>query len=615
METKKHMYNFLLGTIALSLFVAFSTDTSFAQKKLTPDLSPKILEPRKIGDKLEFSNSQGKGLPKLLGGSPVQVGNLGGINIDSLGTLSRVDGGFGDKIWDGFGRSQVDSLLSNLPTRTTSFAMQNLMRRLLLSRADPPIGSGSSSLLSLRAKLLLAMGNINDVQELVALIPDSKRHNSVNKIEADSRFLVHDNARACKIAATQVSDTMDQYWQQALIFCQMLAGESEKAALGISLMKELGYDIPLISALVDSIVGNEKIVVPTFSNSTPLHFALARIAEVDLPEDVIFNNNPSILRAIAISPNAEVHLRLDAAERANALGALNIDTLRQVYDGAEFSSDQRQQPLTLSAQMEGALGRALLYQTVSMQEISMVKAETIMKAFQLARDQGRYLPVVRAFEISLDRVQPSSDLLWFAPEAIRAYFTLHNLNGLRKWLSILRASALFHQESNNLLNRVAPLGHIIGLRESNKELGDILSAWWKAVAMEPKATHKATVMFALFEALGAEIPASLWTGFVPTTEFSLQSMPDSSLKFRLMAALKGLQRKDRDRKVDSQTNISSDDRGIGAVLVICLLLLGEGGPGKATPGVLHQVISALVSLDLEVEARAIALEAAIELGI
>jgi hypothetical protein len=54
---------------------------------------------------------------------------------------------------------------------------------------------------------------------------------------------------------------------------------------------------------------------------------------------------------------------------------------------------------------------------------------------------------------------------------------------------------------------------------------------------------------------------------------------------------------------------------LGETVLLALLALGEEGPGKVHPLVLHEVLSALTRVDLVYEARLLAIEAAVANGI
>ena len=75
-------------------------------------------------------------------------------------------------MWRGIPRSLVEELLPRLPVATGSPAMQELARRLLLTRARVPDGATtSSSLLGIRVERLAAAGATASVNALMNLAP------------------------------------------------------------------------------------------------------------------------------------------------------------------------------------------------------------------------------------------------------------------------------------------------------------------------------------------------------------------------------------------------------------------------------------------------------------
>lgn len=72
-------------------------------------------------------------------GPVVSVQTLESVDADSVGTLDDAEGGLGIDMWNGTGRALVGRLIALLPRRMSSPAMRDLMRRLLLTRAEAPV--------------------------------------------------------------------------------------------------------------------------------------------------------------------------------------------------------------------------------------------------------------------------------------------------------------------------------------------------------------------------------------------------------------------------------------------------------------------------------------------
>ncbi len=526
----------------------------------------------------------------------IDRGHLRPVDPDATGVLEAGAGGFGADMWRGTPRELVQTLLPKLPTGTPSRAMRDLMTRLLLSTADPPQGEGrSGDLVAARLALLAAMGNSAAVTDLLAATPGRGNEAALVRIEADNRLLANDVNRACVLAAGQIGRAEDLFWQKAFIFCQALAGEHDKAALGMSLLREMGDEDAVFFDLVDSLSGPDPSAIESLPDPSPLHLAVARVAKAQLPADAVSSAHPGVLGTIAASPNAPVALRLEAAERAEAAGALPIETLRQLYTSVAFSDEDLANPLSKTEAESGPLSRALLYRTALIQTVPAAQAEAVARALALGREGGRYASTVRGFMPILERIPVSAPMLWFAPDAVRALLAGGAPDAAGPWFAQMRSSALFDETAAVGLARVLPLARIAGSPEASEWSPDDLAAWWDTVRDDEEAPARAALLYSLMEALDEPVPADLWGALLDRAALSPVVMPHPALWQRLAA--------------------TAADRRVGETVLIALLTLGESGPGGADPIVLGRVIGSLRAIGLDAEARALALEAALAAGL
>lgn len=574
----------------------------------------------------------------------VQIDSLQTIDPDTTGTLTFEQGGFGAGMWSGTNRPIVERLLPQLPVSTSSAAMRDLMRRMLLSISRVPEGKSKSvSLVAIRVKLLAAMGDLVAVNVLLNATPGRATDQELIRVETETRFLANDNARACVLAGGQMRDRNVPYWQKAFLFCQALAGEHGKAALGVSVMRESGEKDEVFFSLIDSLASGTPATLTTLANPTPLHLAMARVAKVKLPADVISSNRPGILRTIAISPNAPVGLRLEAAERAEAAGALPVDSLRQLYTSVSFSEDDLANPLSRAEAEGGPMTRALLYHTSLIQTVPTAQAEVVARALALGREEGRYASVVRVFMPVLKRTPPSAELLWFAPEAVRALLLNNETIAAEAWFALMRASALFNKESGKAINQLMPIVRLMGASEADEWSTAKISDWWNAVKDGKDAQAKAALLYSLFDALGDPVPAQSWEELITGTGRRSVTFPNPALWFRLLDATKAVQAGGGgaeektamlgDTAIDSGGTSEGAGDGSGSLgdqgnqasyggrkrvaetVLLSLLALGEAGPAGADPLLLRQVIISLRAAGFGKEARAMAVEAALAAGL
>lgn len=533
-----------------------------------------------------------------LPGSGVQIDILSSVDPDSAGALTEGNGGFGAALWEGTDRALVDMLLPRLPVNTASSAMRDLMRRLLLSTTAAPQGpSQSGDLVALRVGLLADMGDFSGVNALLDATPSRNQNDRLMRVESDSRLLANDIARACALATAQIQKQDNPYWQKAFIFCQALAGEHDKASLGVALLREGEEEDPVFFALVDALASGKPAVLDSLPDPSPLHLAMARAAKTQLPADVISTDHPGVLRTIAISPNAPVELRLEAAERAEASGALPVDALRQLYTSIMFSDEDLANPLTKAEAESGPLSRALLYRTSIIQTVPTAQAEAVARALALGREGGRYASTVRAFMPVLKRIKPSTELVWFAPEAVRALMIGGLLEAAENWLGLLRASALFNSESGAVLGALMPVARLALTTDTWSP--DMLGIWWEGEKLRDGARERAALLYTLFESLGEPVSQTLWQALFDGPDRTTVAMPHPALWYRLAKA----------------SGAGGGTGRIGETILLSLLAIGEGGPGAADPVILRRVLTSLGAIGLEKEARSLAVEAALSAGL
>lgn len=528
----------------------------------------------------------------------IQIDTLTSVDPDTAGALTAGGGGFGTAMWEGTDRTLVDLLLPRLPVNAASSAMRGLMRRLLLSATAAPRGqSRRGELVALRVGLLADMGDFSGVNALLEATPARIQYDLMMRVESDARLLANDIARACALATAQIQKQDDPYWQKAFIFCQALAGEHDKAALGVALLRESGVEDPVFFVLVDALASGAPAALEGLPDPSPLHLAMARAAKAQLPADVISTDRPGVLRTIAISPNAPVELRLEAAERAEAAGALPVDALRQLYTSIPFSDEDLANPLTRAEAESGPLSRALLYRTSLIQTVPTAQAEAVARALALAREGGRYASTVRAFLPVLKRIGPSTELVWFAPEAVRALMIGGLPEAAENWLGLLRASALFNTESGAVLGALMPVARLA--LNTDTWSPDMLRLWWEGEKSREGARERAALLYTLFESLGEPVPQPLWAALFDGPDKTTVAMPHPALWDRLAKA-------------------SSAEGGaarVGETVLLSLLALGEGGPGEVDPVILRRVLTSLGAIGLGKEARDLAVEAALAAGL
>src|SRR5262245_9329916 len=168
-----------------------------------------------------------------------EIAPLEAIGAGYAGTLEPDNGGLGLGMWQGTDRIKVERLLPALKP-TASPILADLSRRLLLSNAVAPVGRGSGkNLMPLRAGLLADMGLLEEAVALLRLVPADQRDGDSARQLAELSWRTGDSDAACAVVQESLLRLpVDNFLQEAAIFCQLRAGQTDQAMLGLDLLRE-----------------------------------------------------------------------------------------------------------------------------------------------------------------------------------------------------------------------------------------------------------------------------------------------------------------------------------------------------------------------------------------
>lgn len=560
-------------------------------------LIPPRDDPKKEDDEAEqvILSQPLTGKDKGKEGVGVQVSPLQALDPSSVGLIGPEEGGFGPALWAGSVRAQIEALLPRIPVGTVSRAMQRLTRRLLISTAPVPAGQPTvASLLGLRAERLAAAGDIAAAEELIRLAPPQLEDPLIARVEADGLLLVGDNNGACaRIESEVAGGNSEPYWIKRLSFCRALNGEIAAARLAADLLRELGETgDDAFFTLVAALSGDSRSAVVSLIDPTPLHLAMLRAASQNIPADSVPGAGPAILRAIASAPNTELAVRLEAAEAAEAVGALTSTALAQIYASVIFSVDETANAVTIAEESPGPRANALLFQVSQIQTVPAARAEALRAAWLVGRQSGGYMTSARISQGALRSFNPEPDLVWFAGDAGLALLAAGETELARRWFDMARDMASDQQpDAASAVLDLWPLMQFASQNEPIPFLPEIVSSWWlgQQHLPETRRLEKASLIYTLFEAFDYPVPAADWIALLDGPLSTGANIPSA-------AALRGLR-------------IAARGGRMGETVIYALLILGHAGPAGVSPQTLEEVVRALRAVGLEEDARAIAVEA------
>jgi hypothetical protein len=523
-----------------------------------------------------------------------EITPLEAVGADYAGTLEPAEGGFGIDMWRGTDRVRVERLLPLLKP-TSSPILADLTRRLVLSNAASPAGKGSgASLLPVRARLLADMGLVEDAVAVLKLQPTDQRDAASARLLVELSWRAGDLDGACVAVQESVPRVpVDSFWQEATIFCQLHAGQSSEATLGLDLLREQGEGDEAFFVLADALDGNREAKVPPVQVLTSLHLAMAHAAGVAPPGIAIREPPPLMLALVAESPDAPAEQRLTAAETAAAAGVLSPRHLAAAYTAEPEDPGTLDTALDLPDVGATPATRAILYQAALHAGLPQQRAQFIQKALETDTLDGNYWARLQIYLPLLADIAPAPELSWFAADAARHLYAGGKLREASAWVALIQQAQQPDPEVAAALPQLQSLDYLAG------NAGLAPGADPQSIMPQlPSGDPRTERVHALFNAMEEPLETSLAEPQVAlVTNLATPAMPQQNVNLWLdlgEAAAKGR---------------------VGETVLLSLVGLNATGLADAEPEWLARVVVSLRRVGLEEEARRLAVEAAISNGL
>lgn len=523
----------------------------------------------------------------------IEVDALKAPNPESVGVLDTNQGGFPATLWTGTAAPVARALIPLLPGASASGVVRDLERRLLLTAAPPPEGAREGvrpSLVELRAERLMALGDADGMAKLAKAAPGAVSGTVLDRLKIDAALLSGDTPGACAEIARQMATGATSDLAKAQVFCHLVAGNTLQGNLGLDLMRERKDADHAFIAVAETMAGLPPLPADKIKleAATPLHVAAFAAAKQPLPAQAVANASAAVARAVAQGAANNFDLRLAAAERAEAVGILGTDALRQIYLEATFAPDEMSAPLA-RAETAKARARALLFRAATDQPDPVLKAQFAAKAIELAGPVGQTAGAARAFEAILWTIKPEPTLAAVAPAVARAMLALGRVEAAAKWLDVAKGDPVAAKAAERLWPLLA-----VGASGPGQPLDTAGLAGWRASLTDLPADRVArrhALVLGLLAGLGAKVPDMAWLDALDN--------PAGGPRPALFALMQG----------------NALEARLGGTLLAALASLGDQPLDKVDTITLSEVVSALSVVGLGDEARKLAIEALLANGI
>lgn len=525
----------------------------------------------------------------LSGPAGIQIEQAKPLDTQGIGLID----GLAEDAWRASDRRLVERIVADLPAPIASMPLRTLVHRVLASRAAPPAGEGGD-FAALRARALRRLGDASGAAELARGVAQRMADEGLARALVDEAWLAGADERACGLVREALGSSRHPDFQKALMFCQALAGDQNRAQLGLAMLRDQGVpeDAAFITLLFATGGDGRGVRLDTLRNAGPLSLAMLRGAKLAPPADAALSPDPAVLASLATGSVGTPEFRLAAGERAEAFGTIDAAKLGELYEAVELTAAQAADPAAFARQDGGPRGRAALYKAAKAATAPADRLAALQRLWRHGRERGGFATLARAGAALLADIPAAPEHAALAGDTARALLMAGRADEALPWL---RAAAAANEDDAAGAWLLATLA---GLAWESPRDPARLDAWRAALekADARGAPARAALGVALLSGLGHLPPGGARVALAQgANERASVAMPNPVLWTALHEAAIG-------------------GRSAESALLVAHLLGPEGAAG-ASPFALLAALDGLRAVGFEETARNLAIEAAIASGL
>jgi len=525
-----------------------------------------------------------------------KVIELKDIDSNTVGTITEDEGGLGYDMWSGSERNIIQNYLKNLPINKESDTAIELIKKLLLSNAKVPKSNGEIDLILIRINKLIELGDFDNAKSLIDLV-NKKDNEEILIKQTEINLSLNNFDLACSnIEEQRKSFKQNLFWRKVEIFCQILNGKTNKANLSLSLLKEeKNFNDENFLKIIDSLIYKDEINDESLVNLNLLNLVMTRVANINIKESYVLNDDPLLLTMIYRMPNAPIKLRIEAIEKSKKLLNLPIETIEEIYNS--YDLEEKDKKISLDDNiLLGFETQAILFQMAIAEDDEEKKAKIIKKSLELAFINGNFTLISKLNLNSLLEIKPSKNLSWFANYAAKSLLISNKKEEAIKWYEILKKEKNKNTELFNNFIELWVIVEFLNLKNRESEYknisqNEILKSIDKFDSQNKKLVFD-TLGFYILENFGMKINPQFWLINLDNQEIESKQLPNSSL----ISLLKN----------------ASENKKVGETILLILMSLDNKNFNQLHPFFLQIVISSLNQIGLQDKAFDVVIETLIE---
>jgi hypothetical protein len=497
------------------------------------------------------------------------------------------------ELWQGVDARNVHTLVTRLAIPPRSPAVHGLWRRLWTATASPPgQGPERGRFEALRIEALHRSGLLRELIERLdadrAQAPADPLYAALAaraRVGAGDRQTGCADARALARTKGEISAAIKAEMLLLAAYCAAADGDTAAAGLAGELVRAEGIDAPLPLGALDAIASGQPFKPTLPPRLSLMDFRFLALARAIRHAEALERAEPALLVALAREAHVEHQpaRRVEAAEQAARINALDPAQLAEVYRAQTFAAADLAEPTT--ARIDPALRRALLFKAVEGERTPMKRARLARALLDEARRAGLYMPTAGLLSKTVEDLTPAPEIGWFAETAVEINLVAGRHDAARRWIGFAESGP---GERGDGLQHWLVLVDLGDPKHPGPRGQSLVHAEQLAIRgrLPPDLLHRlATVL----DALDYHIPIRLWEAASRTPQPAGGHLPPTGVLTELQDAAK--------KKEFART------------VLLAMSALGPEGADKAHMIALGDSVRALRRAGLEADARRLALEA------
>ena len=256
------------------------------------------------------------------------------------------------------------------------------------------------------------------------------------------------------------------------------------------------------------------------------------IANINIKESYVLNDDPLLLTMIYRMPNAPIKLRIEAIEKSKKLLNLPIETIEEIYNSYDLKEKDKKISLDDNILL-GSETQSILFQMAIAEDDEEKKAKIIKKSLELASINGNFTLISKLNLNSLLEIKPSKNLSWFANYAAKSLLISNKKEEAMKWYEVLKKEKDKNTELFNNFIELWVIVELLNLKDKENQYknisqNEILKSIDKFDSQNKKLVFD-TLGFYILENFGMKINPQFWLINLDNQEIESKQLPNSSL--------------------------------------------------------------------------------------